>query len=305
MTEDHKPNLPLEKKRIEAEGGAVANIGGVWRCIPPKKRNTPVTGLAVSRGLGDKDFKNPDIVSAEPDLVVHDLDWDGDEFVILASDGIWDAVSDKDAVRLVQYFLRGGATEETAAAALVKKSEDKGCRDDKTAIVVRFGWVSKKSKQVVEEGAAMDDTGDSDIGEDEDGEEELDGHPDAELQSVFDEGLTLGAVGSAVEAGPSEQSSRLRLPASVDAELSDSLAFEDVSGGARAPLVEEDIFASASAAGTDQKECEDEDDMFADADKVTELPSLVGPSQSVHVGGGLFDGLGPTLEEQLAPNTRS
>merc|ERR1719282_1467643 len=67
LTVDHKPNLASEKKRIELEGGSVVEVAGVWRCILPQKRRLSGTmGLAVSRGFGDKDFKNPDIVSAEP-----------------------------------------------------------------------------------------------------------------------------------------------------------------------------------------------------------------------------------------------
>lgn len=104
LTEDHKPNLPAEKKRIEAADGGVVEVQGVWRAVLPQKKRltSKIAGLAVSRSFGDKDFKGPDIVSAEPEITVHEVDWDADEFVILATDGIWDVLSDKDSVALVR-----------------------------------------------------------------------------------------------------------------------------------------------------------------------------------------------------------
>merc|ERR1712125_70105 len=121
----------------------VADVQGVWRCILPAKRRATsgIVGLAVSRSLGDKDFKDPDLVSAEPEITIHEVDWEADEFVILASDGIWDVMSDRDAVRLVQRSLREGSSEAKAAEALVKRAGQKGTPDDRTAVVVRFGWL--------------------------------------------------------------------------------------------------------------------------------------------------------------------
>merc|ERR1719401_757455 len=156
LTEDHKPNVAAEKKRIELEGGSVADVSGVWRVILPQKRRTSgIIGLAVSRSLGDKDFKGPDLVSAEPDVTVHEVDWDEDEFVILASDGIWDVITDKDAVRTVQKCLRQGDKDEKAAETLVKRASDKGSKDDCTAVVVRFGWI----KETAEVAALGEDEG--------------------------------------------------------------------------------------------------------------------------------------------------
>eukprot|EP00913_Durusdinium_trenchii_P011949 g11224.t1 len=144
-SKDHKPNLPAEKKRIEAADGGVVEVQGVWRCVLPQKKRltSKIAGLAVSRSFGDKDFKGPDIVSAEPEITVHEVDWDADEFVILATDGIWDVLTDKDSVALVRHHLLTGQTEQQAAEALVKRAREKGSQDDCTAMVVRFAWASK------------------------------------------------------------------------------------------------------------------------------------------------------------------
>ena len=77
LSEDHKPSLPAEKKRVDAAGGSVAEVG-VWRVILPAERRLPGTtmGLAVSRSFGDKEFKGykgADIVSAKPEISVHEV----------------------------------------------------------------------------------------------------------------------------------------------------------------------------------------------------------------------------------------
>merc|ERR1712217_446495 len=95
-------------------------------------------------------FKNPNIISADPEITVHEVDWDEDEFVIIATDGVWDVFSDKDAVRVVQPFLRRGCSEVKAAEELVRKACERGSHDDCTAIVIRFGWLRFQNDSVVE-----------------------------------------------------------------------------------------------------------------------------------------------------------
>ena len=58
LTEDHKPELLLEKQRVEAAGGRV-EMQRCWRVICPAANGRPASGLAVSRSLGDLDFKEP------------------------------------------------------------------------------------------------------------------------------------------------------------------------------------------------------------------------------------------------------
>lgn len=88
-TQDHKPVLPSEKERIQRAGGSVMiqRING---------------SLAVSRALGDYEFKNVEgkgpceqLVSPEPEVFVIDRHED-DEFLVLACDGVWDVMSNED-----------------------------------------------------------------------------------------------------------------------------------------------------------------------------------------------------------------
>lgn len=59
LTKDHKPELPEERRRVEALGGRI-EFQGCWRVVadpPPGSRMK--AALAVARSLGDLDFKVP------------------------------------------------------------------------------------------------------------------------------------------------------------------------------------------------------------------------------------------------------
>lgn len=118
LTRDHKPESPLEKERIHSVGGLVMNKSGVDRvvwnrpCIGhrgPVRRSThfdKIPFLAVARSLGDLWSYNyvagKFVVSPEPDVSVVQLDWGRDRCIVMASDGLWNMVDVRDAVRIVQ-----------------------------------------------------------------------------------------------------------------------------------------------------------------------------------------------------------
>lgn len=95
-------------------------------------------------------FKNP-ILSSEPSITVHQLQ-PHDQFLIFASDGLWEHLSNQDAVDIVQNHPRSGIARRLVKAALqeaAKKREmrysdlkkiDRGVRrhfhDDITVVVV-------------------------------------------------------------------------------------------------------------------------------------------------------------------------
>lgn len=101
-TIDHKPNSLPERARIEAAGGHVS--GG---------RIARVDGhLAVSRGLGDFDFKGDrglspaqQKVSCIPDIYEASNLQPG-SLVLLACDGLWDVVSTDEAAHFVRSRLK-------------------------------------------------------------------------------------------------------------------------------------------------------------------------------------------------------
>lgn len=92
---DHKPQNDEEKARICAAGGFVdfGRVNG---------------NLALSRAIGDFEFKkNKDlpaeqqIVTADPDVTEHQITED-DEFLVVACDGIWDCKSSQEVVEFVR-----------------------------------------------------------------------------------------------------------------------------------------------------------------------------------------------------------
>jgi len=111
LSDDHKPNNPGEKKRIEAAGGYVENSGpGQFR----------VNGnLNLSRALGDLEYKKDmslgpekQIISATPD-VTYQLRSEEDEFVLICCDGVWDVKSNQEAVDFVRSRIAKDAPGET------------------------------------------------------------------------------------------------------------------------------------------------------------------------------------------------
>lgn len=123
MSSDHKPNRPDEKKRIEDLGGFIQKPD-VWR----------VNGmLALSRAIGDKHLKK--WVTCEPEVFSH-IRTPGDQYLILASDGLWDVVSNEEAAQIVNMNLHHSA--RVAADALVQTAYNKGSTDNITALVVNL-----------------------------------------------------------------------------------------------------------------------------------------------------------------------
>lgn len=93
LTKDHKPTSDSERRRILEAGGRIfLDETGVHR----------VMNLSLSRAVGDK-FSKP-IVSAEPDIRRFRVE-DDDEFIVLASDGLWDVMSSQDVVNFVHARL--------------------------------------------------------------------------------------------------------------------------------------------------------------------------------------------------------
>ncbi|KPP69835.1 protein phosphatase 1D-like [Scleropages formosus] len=118
VTQDHKPEVPRERQRIEGLGGSIMKKSGVNRVVwkrPRLSHNGPVRRstvmdqipfLAVARALGDLwsyDFYSGQfVVSPEPDVRVMALDPQQHRYIILGSDGLWNVVPAQDAVTLCQ-----------------------------------------------------------------------------------------------------------------------------------------------------------------------------------------------------------
>jgi serine/threonine protein phosphatase PrpC len=142
LTNDHKPTLPEEKERILKSNGRVEKlVDEVGQPMGPHRvwlQYAWIPGLAMSRALGDV-LAHQVGVSSEPEHTVIDLD-PTHKFMILASDGVWEFITSKEAVDIVAQY----ETVEEACRQLVDEAyqrwltEEEGVVDDITAVIVKF-----------------------------------------------------------------------------------------------------------------------------------------------------------------------
>lgn len=138
MSNDHKPELPEERSRIEKAGGFVDDnrVKGV---------------LSLSRALGDLEYKNDSslapkdyMITAVPDVRRENVsNADETPFLIIACDGIWDCLTSQEATELVDSLI----TKKDKVSQVVEVMFDKilapdiassggiGC-DNMTCIVI-------------------------------------------------------------------------------------------------------------------------------------------------------------------------
>ena len=143
---DHKPEMESEKNRIYKADG--------WISEGRVKGN-----LNLTRGFGDLEYKQnknlkpeEQMITANPDIKIIDCDNDVD-FVIIACDGIWDCLSNKEACDFVSKRLKDNPdikiskiVEEMLDSIIAKDLYNEsgvGC-DNMTCIVVVFKKETKE-----------------------------------------------------------------------------------------------------------------------------------------------------------------
>ncbi|CAA9988636.1 protein phosphatase 2C, putative [Plasmodium knowlesi strain H] len=197
LSQDHKPNEPRERERIKKMGGEVICMQNVYRVKANAKKTISDPSnlldrlpmkeevyLAVSRAIGDKDFKENNVVSALPDVICRELcdadkgkkEFEGENenenenenvecsdpavrvkveenyfkegepfffsaeemnylFVVLACDGVWDTLSNKDVAQILQSYQHD---PDKACSEIIKTAFACGSQDNITAIVLKF-----------------------------------------------------------------------------------------------------------------------------------------------------------------------
>ncbi|OEL25410.1 putative protein phosphatase 2C 14 [Dichanthelium oligosanthes] len=121
LTVDLKPNIPSEAQRIRQLRGRIfalpeePEVARVW--LP--KYNSP--GLAMARAFGDFCLKDHGVISM-PDVSYHQIT-ENDEFIVLATDGVWDVLSNDEVVSIVNR-----ATSRASAARFVVESAHRAWR---------------------------------------------------------------------------------------------------------------------------------------------------------------------------------
>ena len=141
LTVDQNPDLPEERSRIEGMGGFVSPPPepGLSARVWLDEGFTQI-GLAMARSIGDHAVAQVGVI-AEPVVTTHTVE-NMDEFLIIATDGVWEFISSEEAVKIVGANLPRGATKATQAlieAAAARWHDEEGdYRDDITALVVRL-----------------------------------------------------------------------------------------------------------------------------------------------------------------------
>jgi serine/threonine protein phosphatase PrpC len=136
-TMDHKPNNPEEKQRIQNAGGSVMiqRVNG---------------SLAVSRSLGDYDYKKVEgldatkqLVSPEPEISITSRDKTTDEFIVLACDGVWDVMSNEELNTFIQHRLAVTGDLTKVCNEVIDNCLYKGSRDNMSIVIIALDSAPK------------------------------------------------------------------------------------------------------------------------------------------------------------------
>lgn len=114
------------------QGGYVDSSRGVSRVLGT---------LAVSRGFGDRSLKQ--WITVEPETKVFEIVPEF-EFLIMASDGLWDKVSNQEAVDIATPFCASMDKFDAISACkkLVELSASRGSVDDTSVMIIQLGCFS-------------------------------------------------------------------------------------------------------------------------------------------------------------------
>jgi serine/threonine protein phosphatase PrpC len=116
---DHKCINEKEKERIIKCGGKIV-------------KNRVNGQLILSRTLGDKAIKKFGVI-CEPDI--NEIKVNNDiNFIVLASDGVWDVINDNELFELSKKFKNA----DEFCKEIVKESIKKGTKDNVSCIVISF-----------------------------------------------------------------------------------------------------------------------------------------------------------------------
>ncbi|KAM0898620.1 hypothetical protein ACQ4PT_021789 [Festuca glaucescens] len=138
LTVDLKPDVPSEAERIKKCRGRVfalqdePEVPRVWLPFDD------APGLAMARAFGDFCLKDYGVISV-PDFFHWSLT-DKDQFVILASDGVWDVLSNQEAIDIVSSSPSRSKAARTLVEAANREWKTKypTSRTDDCAVVCLY-----------------------------------------------------------------------------------------------------------------------------------------------------------------------
>lgn len=128
LSRDHIASCLEERERVVSAGGIVKWQVDTWR--------VGAAALQVTRSIGDDDLKPA--VTAEPEITETILSAD-DEYLVMASDGLWDVVSNSDVISIIRDTVKEPGM---CSKRLATEAAERGSKDNITVIVIFLRPVS-------------------------------------------------------------------------------------------------------------------------------------------------------------------
>ncbi len=150
LSTDQNPDSLGEKEHILSSGGYVTPPPepGLSSCVWLDRVHTQI-GLAMSRSIGNHAVKDVGVI-ARPVITTRVIDWASDDFVIVATDGVWEFLSSEDAVDIVGGICTARppmTTTTTARVADTMMIMPKEMRHVVVALAVAVGGQVRRARR--------------------------------------------------------------------------------------------------------------------------------------------------------------
>ena len=129
LTVDHKPNHPIENRRIIFFNGRIerhknefGDEVGPYR-IYGKDSDSNNQGLTMSRSIGDLESKKYGVIY-DPEIFKYELK-ENDKVIIIASDGLWEQLKNEEVIGIIGDCLNRDLKAKETAEILVEKARKK------------------------------------------------------------------------------------------------------------------------------------------------------------------------------------
>ena len=142
LSEDHKPDIPAERKRILKAGGNIKQLrdenGNKFGPLRVFKPSSTMPGVNFSRSLGDAMIHKYGVSSVVQ--VIEEHRTHQDRFIVVATDGIFEFISNDEVVQIVSTCHN----VKQAADTLLKEARERwmkfedSCADDITVVVIKL-----------------------------------------------------------------------------------------------------------------------------------------------------------------------
>ena len=143
LSRDHKPTEKDEAQRIIENDGRIQPFTEEGEFVGPERvwiKEEEVPGLAMTRSFGDRVAATVGVMS-EPEIKEF-LFEEGDKFMIIASDGIWEFISSQECVDIIKdYYDKNdlkGCCEYLYQESSKRWLKEEEVIDDTTLILVFF-----------------------------------------------------------------------------------------------------------------------------------------------------------------------